>query len=322
MPVLSIAYSPDSKLVAASHFTAYSYDTRSSSAGVSGELRIWDVESQEYLLSISLDGLTLQPICWTPDSGHVTFLTTLSTYQDMTSNAEKEDVLAWNVKESRLERHYVGSASAISPDRRLIARNVTESQVAIVDLKNTRQADLILDGTPHRAVRFSADSSRVATLAGEYLKHEHEIVIWDIKRGKPNCRFPVRLHSRPFFEFSADGSLFAAASLDEAVLRVRSTRNGKLIRSFDTGTSDIWGIAISSDSKRIAVCTEGAAEKQDGTVKVWDIPKGKLLTEIVDKEVWGGTAVAFSPDGRTLATGSPTGEIKFFDVPSDEPPKE
>ena len=116
--------------------------------------------------------------------------------------------------------------------------------------------------------------------------------------------------------------MIAVASIDEPVLNVMSTRNGKLIKSFKAGPSDIWGIwgiAFSPDSKLIAVCTEESVEERHGKIRVWNVSSSKLLTEIVDEEVWGITAVAFSPGGLTLAAGKPSGELQFFAVSNNAP---
>jgi WD40 repeat protein len=42
------------------------------------------------------------------------------------------------------------------------------------------------------------------------------------------------------------------------------------------------------------------------------------LLSITDDSVWGITAVEFSPDGKTLATGDSDGKVKLWKVPELE----
>lgn len=50
---------------------------------------------------------------------------------------------------------------------------------------------------------------------------------------------------------------------------------------------------------------------EDGTVKVWDAPKGKLSQTLTVK---GVSAVALSPDGKILVTGDKNGVMRLWDL--------
>ena len=56
----------------------------------------------------------------------------------------------------------------------------------------------------------------------------------------------------------------------------------------------------------------------DRTTRVWDVGSGKQLTSFPG---WAET-VAFSPDGKTLATGTGERAIKLWDVPELRAEKE
>ena len=57
-----------------------------------------------------------------------------------------------------------------------------------------------------------------------------------------------------------------------------------------------------------------AIGSQDGTIKLWDISKGKELVNNSDNNHDGGVySVAFSQDGKILASGSQDGKIKLWE---------
>ncbi len=62
-------------------------------------------------------------------------------------------------------------------------------------------------------------------------------------------------------------------------------------------SADVWRVAFSPDSKRLATAVG------DGFARIYEVPGGKLLatTAVREKDMW---RLKFSPDGRRLATAS------------------
>src|SRR5262245_24426714 len=84
----------------------------------------------------------------------------------------------------------------------------------------------------------------------------------------------------------------------------------------------IHGLAFSPDGRRIAVATGNLVIGEGGTVTVWDVATGEKLLTL---QVPNGAAfdVAFSPDGKFMASGAATfrgeeGEVRVWSAVSGE----
>jgi WD40 repeat protein len=118
--------------------------------------------------------------------------------------------------------------------------------------------------------------------------------------------------------FSPDGKTIASAGWSPKV-RLWETATGKELRQFlipqPKGAASLntsWSVAISPDSKRLA------AGITKGSVCLWAIATGKLLHELRGNSTAAVHAVAFSPDGKVLASGGRAkdekGELLLWDV--------
>src|SRR5262249_2078332 len=85
------------------------------------------------------------------------------------------------------------------------------------------------------------------------------------------------------------------------------------LRTFRHPTSVVLSVAVSPEGKWIACSTD------DKTVKIWDAATGAMVTTLPGHTVTVA-ALAFSSDGRHLASGGPgsqyagPGEVKLWDV--------
>ena len=99
--------------------------------------------------------------------------------------------------------------------------------------------------------------------------------------------------------FSPDGSLLIVGGTNETyqgIITIRTISDGKIIKVIQP-ESDALSIAISSDSKILA------SGLYDKSIKLWNIPDGSLIKTLKGHNSTPKT-LAFSPDGKILASGS------------------
>jgi WD40 repeat protein len=104
--------------------------------------------------------------------------------------------------------------------------------------------------------------------------------------------------------FAADGTLW---SIDEVGLLRHWTHDGKVLaRHFLSDLETLWCFSPNATF---------LASGNDDLI-LWDTASGQLISRIVQPS-WV-TAIAFSPDGRTVASGHDNGTARFWDVGSQK----
>jgi WD40 repeat protein len=323
---LDVAFDPDGKRLAA--------------CWRNGAVRVWDAETGEQRNFFRGEGNGYTGVAFSPDgkwlaAAHMDYHVRVL---DLATNQVRHVL--------RTEREMLGSA-AFSPDGRLVAAGSTKGAVWVWDAETGRELHTLsrpdgnsVTGKHIHAVAFSPDSRRIASA------HMNGMVtIWRISGGGSD---PVVVQKHPHLihavAFSRDGKWGVSVGGAMAALPASGPAPGKVGPRAPTvwGDVQVWDAvtgrekfklpdqkqiirsAVFSPDSRFLVTIGGGTntlyrlKATPGEVKVWDVDTGQEQMSLPDQGA-APLCVAFSPDGKDIATGGADGVVRFWEVPSARP---
>jgi WD40 repeat protein len=217
----------------------------------------------------------------------------------------------------RLEGH-TGQVwlSAFSPDgKRLVTGS--DHEALVWDAATFKEPRTV--AVPAGWLAFAPDGKSVfSARTDDTAGFPHAVVRWDVATGERLGR--VRLESPPggwmSYALSPDGkTLYAGAHapLPEAVVHVYDVATGKERNPVppDAG-SEVLAVAVSPDGTRLAA---GSGGREGFAVRLYDLATGKLAGRYTG-HLGRVRAVAFSPDGKLVASCDEAGWVRVCEAES------
>ena len=204
-----------------------------------------------------------------------------------------------------------------SADGSVLAARLNYNDVALVGLPDgeiVRTLRLGIDFVDWpMSLALSPDGSQVAVAAGE-----NSVQIWDVKSGRllTTLSQPGSGVTYQDLTFSADGATLLGGFLNTITRWDIATREATTIEPGCRGDT-IFDVAYSPDGKQVAIAC-GPLQNPIGFLIIWDVITNQPVFQ--REEILQMQHVAFSPDGKWLATGGPDGNIMFWDVTGNREP--
>jgi len=296
----------------------------------SGEkLAEWQAPAQVYALAISPDGVTLA------------------------SGGTDSDITLWQAADGTPIHTLSGHSSTIaapngltfSPDGKRLASASYDNTARIWDWRSGESL-LTLKGHADRvdAVAFSPDGSLLATAS-----NDRQLIVWDAQSGKAIRHITGHQNFVFGVSFTADGSGLLSASRDNT-LRLWDSASGTLRRIYQGHTAGLWDVALHGQTlytaaddgtlrrwplatpqqwvwevggspTSIAISPNGtlvAVGMGDGSLQIYQMSSGKLLVDETDAHGRSSiNRIAFSGDGRLLASAGMDGKARIWQISGD-----
>jgi len=295
-------------------------------SGVGRTIELWDVATSKELLTINAaktkhglpDASRNQPVgClkFSPDG------TYLASTLDI---GGRPYIRVWDVTTGKniIDLNRVASGPtqwAFSPDGRTIAVG-SGFDVSIYDLATG--SEVTFKDRDGYEVAFSPDSKTIA------VTHSHKTVIEFIhvptKKVIFSVKQPIRGMTFDAIAFSPDGKTLASGCSDKSIRFWDTTTGEEKAPLIGVHRGAVHYLAFSKNGQTLV------SRDYYGEVKIWDMtaplvakrkPDLRTLQRsdlTLEGHTGGIMAVAFSPDGKTLASGSVDKSIKLWDVDTGE----
>ncbi|MEM1168955.1 MAG: S-layer homology domain-containing protein [Cyanobacteria bacterium P01_H01_bin.35] len=148
--------------------------------------------------------------------------------------------------------------------------------------------------SPETAIPRNSESETQPNISNDLILAPR--LVRSLSNQQPDSALPVAI--------AFNGQILASSRGKD--IQLWNLESSKLLETLSSHSANVRSVAISPDGKTLA------SGSGDGTVKLWDIPTGEMLTSFLHSGVV--TAVGFTADGRAVVGCSADSGMKLWDI--------
>jgi RNA polymerase sigma factor (sigma-70 family) len=290
--VYATAFSPDGKVLA--------------SASHDRTILLWDARTGREIRRLRGHGYRVFAVAFAPDG------------RTLASAGGDQLIILWDAATGKEIRRLKGQTTwitsiAFTPDGKVLASGGYDQTVRLWDVATGKEVRRLPRHTTYlEAIALSPDGRTLA--AGDW----QTVRLWDVATGKelPQCKGLEReIYS---VAFAPDGRTVAAGGRDSMVL-LWDVATGREIRRLSGHEDGGVFVTFSPDGKTLATGARAHSPSVamgkywDYTVRLWEVATGQQR-RLLGSHPGGAFTLAFSPDGRKLASGGGDTTVLVWDL--------
>lgn len=262
-------------------------------------VHIWDVETGQILYTLQPQAPLLGaiPMTWSPNGNRIAIggsdskiviwdITTGQFIASFEGHTDSVEVLAWSPDGSRI----AGASKPYSRDKALRIWDVS-----------TEENTLVFDSDGLTSIIWSSDSSRIIGVS-----LHNTVRAWDLSTGQSSALFEMSGGLSEPFAWSRDGNFLARSSRQAA--DVWDMRTGQLISTLEGHSPEVSLVAWCPCNDKLAT-----VNLDEPAIRLWNPQNGELLHILEPPSSQTVSNLAWSPDGRFLASLS-TEALSLIDI--------